>query len=128
MHYCTKDVVIGALYQPPEPSYKTELLLEYIETSLYEVAVKHTEAVVVLAGDLNTLSDEDIVARTSFTSIVNKPTRGSSKLDCIYLSKPCYQSEKIVASVVNSNHKAVMAYVGEQRENFNQQEESEVDV
>ena len=119
MHCGTKDVVIGALYHPPKPSYKTELLLDYIEASLDEVTVKNTEAVVVLAGDLNTLLDEDIVARTSLTSIVNELTHGSSKLDHIYVSNPCYQSVKIVSSVVKSDHKAVVAYDGEQLASIN---------
>ena len=78
-------------------------------------SVKYTEAVVVLVGDLNTtLSEEDTVTQTSLTSIVNKPTRGSSKLDRIYLPKQSYHSVHIAASAAQSDHKAVEAYVDEQ--------------
>ena len=69
-----KDVVIGALYHLLKPRYKTELLLDDIETSLGEIALKYTEAVDVLAGDLNTLWDEDFIARTSLNNIVSEPT------------------------------------------------------
>ena len=40
VHCGTKDVVIGALYHPPKPCYQTESLLDYIETTLDEIAVK----------------------------------------------------------------------------------------
>ena len=73
----------------------------------------------MLAGDLNALSDQDIVARMALTSIVKEPTRGRNSLDRIYTSEPCYQSVKVIASVVKSDHKAVLAYVGEQKMSFN---------
>jgi hypothetical protein len=95
------------------------VLLDYIEAALDDIAINHMNSVVVLAGDLHTLSDEDIMARTSLTPIVNEPTRGSSKLDRIYSSEPCYGRVKIMASVMKSDHKAVVAYAGEQKTSIN---------
>jgi len=45
-----------------------------------------------------------VVARVALTS-VNGPTRGLSTPDRIYTSEPCYQTVKVIASVVKSDHK-----------------------
>jgi len=55
----------------------------------------------------------------ALTSTVNEPTRGRSALDRIYTSEPCYQTVNVIASVVKSDHKAVVAYVGEQKTTVN---------
>jgi hypothetical protein len=112
---CSRNVIVGSLYHLPKPIYETDKLLDYIETSLDVIAVEYLDALVILAGYLNTLSDPDIVARMALTSIVNEPTRGRSALDRIYTSEPCYQSIKVIASVVKNYHKAVIAYVGDSK-------------
>ena len=40
---------------------------------------------IILAGNLNILSDNELVIRTGVTSIVNQPTTGNSLLDRIYV-------------------------------------------
>jgi len=56
----------------------------------------------------------------ALTPIVNEPTRGHSALDRIYTwREPCYQTVKVIASVVKSDHKAVAAYVGEHKTTVN---------
>ena len=68
-------------------------------------------APIVLAGDLNQLSDEDIVERTGLTQIVHQPTRGANILDRVLISDPqLYTTVRVVASVVKSDHKAVVVY------------------
>ena len=67
---------------------------------------------IVLAGDFNTLPEDDVVARTAMCSIIDKPTRGTNKLDRIYVSEPDYTSIKVVTSTGKSDHKAVIAYTG----------------
>jgi len=98
----SQSVVVGALYHPPKPIYEADKLLEYMEASLDIFMTQYPDGVVILAGDLNTLSDLDIVARVALTSIVNEPTRGRSALDRIYTLEPCYQTVKVIASVVKS--------------------------
>jgi len=88
-----------------------------MEASLDIFTAQYPDAVVILAGDLNTLSDLDIVAGVALTSIVNEPTLGRSALD--RRREPCYQSVKVIASVVKSDHKVVVAYVGEQKTTVN---------
>jgi len=42
----------------------------------------------VVAGDVNQLTDREIVERTGLTQIVCQPTRGTNTLDKIYVSSP----------------------------------------
>ena len=73
-------------------------------------------ALVILAGDLNTLPTQDVIDRSGLSLIVDQPTRGESKLDRIYASDPtCYESTKIIKSVVKSDHCAIIAYNGNRR-------------
>src|SRR5208282_4644712 len=108
-------IMVGALYHPPKPIYKTSALLDYIESCLDSIATQFPEAVILLAGDLNLLPEEEIVARTCLVSIVDQPTRGVNKLDRIYISEPCYEHIKVVTSAVKSDHKAVIAYSGHRK-------------
>jgi len=71
----------------------------------------HPEAPIVLCGDLNQLPDQDLVERTGPTQIVYQPTRGDNILDKVYVSDPhLFTSVHIVASIVKSDHRAVVAY------------------
>ena len=73
-------------------------------------------ALVILAGDLTTLPTQDIIDRSSLSLIADQPTRGESRLDRIYASDPtCYESMKIIKSVVRSEHCAIIAYNGHRR-------------
>ena len=67
------NVIVGALYHHPSPIYQTTALLDYIENSAEEINTKFPQAAVVLAGDLNALSDTEIISRTSLISIVDQP-------------------------------------------------------
>jgi exonuclease III len=63
--YGTRGVVIGDLYHPPKPIYEADALLDYIEASLDTIASSHNNAFVIIAGDLNTLPKDEIVAQTA---------------------------------------------------------------
>jgi endonuclease/exonuclease/phosphatase (EEP) superfamily protein YafD len=68
-------------------------------------------ASIVLAGDLNQLTDQDLEERTGLTQIVHQRTRGNNKLDRVYISDPqLYSIVRVVASVVKSDHRAVVVY------------------
>ena len=71
-----------ALY-PPSPIYDTTDLLDIIGNTVLRIHQEHPDSHIILAGDLNTLSDSELVIRTGMTSIFNQPTRGSSFLDRI---------------------------------------------
>ena len=74
---------------------------------------------ILIAGDFNTLSSDDIVSRTGMLSIVNQPTRGPNCLDKIFVNVMSYNGVKIVNSAAKSDHKAIVAYTGSQSSNAN---------
>ena len=55
---------VAALYHPPRPIYDTADLLSYIENCIAELSHDYPLAEIVLAGDLNQLSDDDLIKRT----------------------------------------------------------------
>ena len=69
---------------PPAAAYRTEELLDYVETCVEEISRDFQAAHIVLAGDLNQLADDDLTARTGLVQIVHQPTRGTNILDRIY--------------------------------------------
>ena len=107
-----RDVIIGALYHPPQPMYKTSDLLGHIGVCVDAVKSSFPDALIILAGDFNALPEDDVVARTAMCSIVDQPTRGANKLDRIYASEPSYTSIKVVTSAGKSDHKAIIAHSG----------------
>ena len=105
------SVFVAALYHPPKPLYTTEALLDYIEACVDEVGRDFPAAHIVLAGDVNQLPEDDLVERTGLSQIVHQPTRGANILDRVYVSCPLlFHTVRVVASVVKSDHKAVVAY------------------
>ena len=103
-------VFIGALYHPPRAQYSTQSLLNYIEACLDELTHQEPTATIVLAGDFNQLTDDEMIGRTGLQQIVHQPTRGPKVLDRIFLSAPVYRTVRVVTSLMRSDHKAVIAY------------------
>ena len=95
---------------PATPQYTPDLLMDYIEACIDGITDTHPAAVIVLAGDFNQLSDEQLVERTGLTQIVMQPTRGANILDRIYVSSSLqYDAVRVVKSVARSDHQAVVA-------------------
>jgi len=104
-------VFIAALYHPPRPTYKPEELLGYIESCVSQISHDFPLADIVLAGDLNQLSDQDVIERTGLTQIIYQPTRGNNVLDRVFVSTPSlYTVVRVVTPVLRSDHKAVVAF------------------
>jgi len=125
----SRDLLVGALYHAPKPLYQPTELLDHLDVCIWTIYVDIArvlpDALVILAGDFNSLPDEDITARCTLTSIVHQPTRGASKLDKIIASDPSYSTVRVVTSTCKSDHKAIVAFSGSQskrnnklRENF----------
>jgi hypothetical protein len=51
------NTFVAALYHPPAPVYKQKDLLDYIEARVAEMGRNFLAASIVLAGDLNQLTD-----------------------------------------------------------------------
>jgi len=84
------NLFISALYHPPRPLYSSSELLEYIENCVSEITHDFPLADIVIAGDLNQLSDNDVVERTGLTQIVQQPTRGGNILDRVFYLESAY--------------------------------------
>jgi Reverse transcriptase (RNA-dependent DNA polymerase) len=65
---------IGALYHPPVPIYQTKSLIEYIEATVLRMQLYHKHARIIVAGDLNQMSD----VTSQFRFISASTTQGSS--------------------------------------------------
>lgn len=105
-----RHTLIGALYHPPKPKYKPSTLLDFIATNISTIKQLFPSALVVLAGDFNRLSDDDIVSRSCLQQLVRQPTCGARTLDKIYVSEPSYSTVEVVEPRMKSDHKAVIAY------------------
>ena len=117
-----RDIVVGALYHPPRPVYQPSDILSHIEACMDALS----DESVILAGDFNTLDNEDIISRCALSLIVHQPTRGTSNLDRIYVSDLCYDNVEVVSSAVKSDHMAVIAYTGPQMPKINKRRERRV--
>jgi len=58
------------LYHPPKPIYKPVEILDYIEACVEELSGFFLAAHIILACDLNQLSNEDVEERTGLKQIV----------------------------------------------------------
>jgi hypothetical protein len=102
---------VAALYHPPRPSYRPAVLMEFVEACMAEITHEYPLVDIVLAGDLNQLSDCDVLQRTGLTQIVSQPTRCANILDRFLVSSPIlYGMVRVVTSVVRSDHKAVVVF------------------
>lgn len=106
------NLVIGALYHPPKPLYKEADLMAYIEASVDYINNVFLDACIILAGDFNMLSVQQLVMRTGLLPIVHQPTRGANCLDRIFISEPCYTDITVVSSTIKSDHRAVIVWSG----------------
>lgn len=70
------DLFLGAVYHPPRPLYTTDSLLNYVEACIDEINCQFPSATIVLAGDFNQLTDQDVTERSGLAQIVQQPTRG----------------------------------------------------
>ena len=59
-----KHSFICVLYHPPRPIYQTYELLKHIELSTEEISTKYPNAFIVVAGDMNSLPDQEIIDAT----------------------------------------------------------------
>ena len=76
----TSPLFICALYHPPTPIYGTNDLLEYLEATLVNMFKITDSPTIILAGDMNKLPVDRLVA-LGLISVVNKPTHCGSCLD-----------------------------------------------
>ena len=67
-----------------------------------------SSTVIMLAGDLNTLSDAAICSM-GLSNNVTQPTHNENYLDRLYTSEPVYATVKVVTTAIKTAHKAIIA-------------------
>ena len=87
----SSKIYISALYHPPRPIYDAKELLIYIKRTKEELTTRNPEALIILGGDLNQLSEQNWGRQDSTTTKRNK-----SGLDRIYVSALCYLRVQVV--------------------------------
>jgi len=75
------NTFIGSLYHPLCALYVTDTLTSFVEACVIEISTVHPSAIIILAGDFNQLSDNDIVQNTGLIPTVTQPTRAASHLN-----------------------------------------------
>src|SRR6218665_603757 len=66
-------------------------------------------ALIIIVGDFKQLNDPRVLAATGLLSLVTQPTRCTTSLDRIYASEDCYSTAHVLASVVRTDHYAIVA-------------------
>jgi len=85
--------------------------MTYIENCVEKLSCDFPSAPIILAGDLNQLSDADVTVRTGLIQVVRQPTRGSNILDRLFVSYPDnYSTVRVVRAVGKTDHKAIVAH------------------
>jgi hypothetical protein len=103
-----RECYIAAVYHPPEPKYPTDELLSHIESVIDGLNNSNPNSLIIVAGDLNQLSNDKMCA-LGLLSIVKEPTHAGHLLDRIYTSEPIFPNVKVLKSAINTKHCAVVA-------------------
>ena len=103
------SVFVGGLYHPPNPIYNTAELILHTEGVISRLSTSYPQSIFILAGDFNKLPIDDISTKTGLLSIISQPTRGANILDQILISHPGFTKVQDFASLVKTDHKAIIA-------------------
>ena len=102
-------VILGALYHPPKPNYRTEDFIKHLEDTVYIINENYgIKSQIILAGDFNTMPNNQLIESTGLLEIVDRPTHEGNQLDRIYVSNVWYEHIKVFRSTINTDHMAVL--------------------
>ena len=101
------SLTCAALHHHPRPIYNVEQFKQFLFSNIDDVCLS-TNAVFLIAGDFNQLSDSEICANTGLLSLVKTATRGQSCLDRVYTNCMSTLIIKVVTSIIKTDHKAVI--------------------
>ena len=113
MWTCVNGTFIGALYHPPRSSYTPDSLLDYIELCVEKLSIDQPSANIVLAGDFNQLPESAVIERIGFDQLVQRPTRGVNTLDRVFVSRPVYDTVRVVCDDSRSFNRSFSVQISE---------------
>lgn len=100
---------VCCIYHPPKPLYNSANLVDTLCAHVDQIATDNSTAVIVLAGDFNSLNCTMFETDCGLTQLVGNCTRGKHTLDKIFTSRPdLIFSNKVIDSLIKSDHKAVV--------------------
>ena len=100
-------LAVGALYHPPNPVYDTKTFMAFVEQSVESLA--EATDFIILAGDFNSITPDQITPITGLTNLIKAPTRGENQLDYLFSSPGLFGNIKVVKSMATTDHSAVIA-------------------
>ena len=94
-------VVVGALYHPPKPIYPTDGLLQQLESNVETISGDFPDSLIILAGDLNSLSDSQVVQANGLVYLwsINRRVALQSWTGCMYRRR-VIRCSRVLSSVV----------------------------
>lgn len=92
--------------------YEVEVLLDRVEQTVESLSLMDPLALIVLRGDFNRLGESEVMEFTCLILLILLPTRGKNIVDCLFVSKPCFATVKIVVSSIKTDHKVIIAIPG----------------
>src|SRR6218665_88752 len=105
-----REVYIVALYHPPKPINRTEIILARLEATV-EILSQRPGADIILVGDFNGLGERKRVQRTELSPPIHTQTMGDNTLDRLFVSQYCYRIVRLLARVTVAGSSFVFAVV-----------------
>lgn len=109
-YFGCRQCFIGGLYHPPNPRYCTADFVTLLGTHIDTILTSSNATpypLIVLGGDFNQLANQDIV-HLGLIPLSFQPTHLGNSLDRIYVNDSVNMQIKIVDSVINTKHKAIV--------------------
>src|SRR6218665_2931922 len=105
-----REVYIVALYHPPKPINRTEIILARLEATV-EILSQRSGADISLVGDFNGFGESEIVQRTELSPPIHTQTMEDNTLDRLFVSQNCYRIVRLIARVTVAGSSFVFAVV-----------------
>src|SRR6266516_3569731 len=105
-----RKLICAAVYHPPHPIYNSSTFMDNLVTNIEHFLLVTHYSSMIMCGDFNQLSDQELCLQTGLLSVVTEPTRASSALDRMYISCDLNVnlSVKVFKSTVKSDHCAII--------------------
>lgn len=101
------SLFIGCVYHPPRPKYIASTLMSVLAEDIDHICSLSDNAIVILAGDFNTLDTSFITTDLGLIYLSTNPTHGPNTLDKVFISQPDLFVANIANAILKTKHKLV---------------------
>jgi hypothetical protein len=99
--------VVACCYHPPKPAYNPSEFKDELAAGLDYVILNYSTAIVIIAGDFNSLDTSFLEHDFGMQLMVNSYTHGNKTLDKVFVSRPDLYVCRVVKSIVKTKHMAI---------------------